>query len=302
MNFQKITSVIKQNLFFYVIGFCIILGIKLFYSGAGSDELKWILAPTTRLVTLFSGIPFVYESNVGYVNHSLRFLIAPSCSGIQFMNITIATLIFSFVHRICGGADVQNKTKPSHVFGKGLCFTMASIVISYLLTILVNGMRIVLAIYIPRLMEDRNIYISFLTPERLHTAIGTFVYFVSLLTIYRIAGYISLKAAPKSTQDECLSSAELSCTELSRTEQESLHKTLISIASKCISPVFWYLFIVLGIPFLNRAYQKSGEKFIEYTVLVTSVCLLVLLVFVLLGMVHRLPNNKVVHDKNCSRQ
>lgn len=268
MSFQKITSVIKQNLFFYVIGFGIILGIKLFYSGAGSDELKWILAPTTRLVTLFSGIPFVYESNVGYVNHSLRFLIAPSCSGIQFMNITIATLIFSFVHRICGGGDAQNKTKPFHTFGKGLCYTMASIVVSYLLTILVNGMRIVLAIYIPRLMEDGNIYISFLTPERLHTAIGTFIYFVSLLTIYRIADYISLKAAPKSTQDECLSLTEFFC------------------------PVFWYFFIVLGIPFLNRAYQKGGEKFIEYTVLVTSVCLLVLLVFVFLGMVHKLTKRQ----------
>lgn len=267
MNLRKIAAVIKQNFFFYLIGFCIIIGIKLFSRNAGSDELRWLLAPTTRLVNLFSGIPFVYESNVGYVNHSLRFLIAPSCSGIQFMNIMIATLIFSFVHRIGGN---------SHAFGKRLCFTIVCVIISYLLTVLVNGMRIILAIYIPRLMEDQNIYISFLTPEKLHTAIGTFVYFVSLLTIYRIASYISQKAAPKPTQNE------LSCT-----EPDSLRGMFTSIVGKCISPAFWYFFIVLGIPFLNRAYQKGGENFIEYTALVTSICLLVLLASCLLGMAHK---------------
>lgn len=240
MNFQKIVSLIKQNIFFYLIGFCIIIGIKLFCRNAGSDELRWLLAPVTGLVSLFSGIPFVYEQNAGYVNHSLRLLIAPSCSGIQFMNIMIATLIFSFVHR------VEKRKK--------ILFTAACIPVSYVLTILVNGMRIILAIYIPRFMESQNIYIRFLPPETLHTVIGTFVYFISLLAIYRIAGYLFSK----------------------------------SNYSKCISPAFWYFFIVLGIPFLNRAYQKSGGQFIEYAILITSVCLPVLLIFALLGLARRL--------------
>lgn len=277
MNSQKIMRNIKQNYIFYCIGFLLIFGMKYFYSRAGSDELKWLLAPTTRLVTLLSGIPFVYERGAGYVNHSLRFLIAPSCCGIQFMIITIATLIFSFVHRM-GATESTKKAKPFPALGRGLLWTFGSIAASYLVTILVNGMRIILAIYIPVLLENANIQNFFLTPGQLHTAIGTFVYFVSLLTIYRIAGYISLKLSPESTRDAISSCGE----------QNHSGKLLPPIARKCLSPVFWYLFIVLGIPFLNRAYQKGNEKFMEYTILVTSICLSVLLVFGLLGLAYRL--------------
>ncbi len=54
---QKIIAVIKKNLIFYLLGILLIVGIKYFYRGAGSDELRWLLAPTTYLVTLLCGIP-----------------------------------------------------------------------------------------------------------------------------------------------------------------------------------------------------------------------------------------------------
>lgn len=228
---QKIIAVIKKNLIFYLLGILLIVGIKYFYRGAGSDELRWLLAPTTYLVTLLCGIPFVYESNAGYVNHSLRFLIAPSCCGIQFMLIIMATLIFSFIHRT----------------EKKLCWMSASIGISYLLTIFVNAMRIVLAIYIPAFLEKTKLQGLCGTPEQLHTAIGVCVYFTSLLAVYHIAEAIFSKTA-----------------------------------SKCLSPVFWYFFIVLGIPFLNRSYRQDGGKFGQYALLVTSVCMVILFTTMLL--------------------
>lgn len=247
---------VRENIIFYLTGFLLIVGIKYFYRGAGSDELRWLLAPTTRLVTLFCGIPFVYESNAGYVNHSLRFLIAPSCCGIQFMLITMAVLIFSFIHHI----GVENNSSKSQIlipaWGRKLCWMLISIGSSYLFTVLVNALRIILAIYLPVFLENTKLQHLCGTPEQLHTAIGVCVYFTSLLTIYHIAEIVLSKIAP-----DCHTVPKCGC--------------------KCISPVFWYFFIVLGIPFLNRASRQEGGKFGQYALLVTSVCLAVALVAIL---------------------
>lgn len=93
-------AILRQNGIFYLTGMLIILGIKLFYSKASIPDLKWILAPTSLWVRILSGIPFDYEPGSGYVSHSFRFIIAPSCSGVQFMLIAAATLLYSFVHRM----------------------------------------------------------------------------------------------------------------------------------------------------------------------------------------------------------
>ncbi|MCM1187460.1 MAG: exosortase K [Lachnoclostridium sp.] len=239
---QKIITIIKQNLIFYLGGILLIVGIKYFYRGAGSDKLRWLLAPTTRLVTLLCGIPFVYEQDAGYVNHSLRFLIAPSCCGMQFMLITMTMLIFSFIHRIKEESNISKK----------LGWMLASIGFSYVFTILVNAVRIVLAVYIPAFLENTKLQSFCGTPEQLHTAIGVCVYFTSLLIVYHIAESIFSKGS-----------------------------------QKFLSPVFWYFFIVLGIPFLNRAYRQENGKFGQYALLVTSVCAAVLFAAALLRRAYR---------------
>lgn len=112
-------AILRQNGIFYLTGMLIILGIKLFYSKASIPDLKWILAPTSLWVRILSGIPFDYEPGSGYVSHSFRFIIAPSCSGVQFMLIAAATLLYSFVHRM-----------PTRK--KGICWTILSFLISYI--------------------------------------------------------------------------------------------------------------------------------------------------------------------------
>lgn len=245
MKFNKIKSYAIQYWIFYLIGFAVILGLKYYYSRAGSDELTWILAPTAGWVRILSGITFEYEPHVGYVNHYFRFIIAPSCSGIQFMIIAIATLIYSFVHRM-GTAK------------KGFCWLGLSLGASYLLTVFVNGFRIVISIYLPLYLQKTDIYAGWLTPEKLHTTIGTVVYFTSLFTIYHIAGYVSRKIADMPEKE-----------------------------LNCIPPVFWYFSIVLGIPFLNRAYEKDGTKFAEYAMLMTAVCLTIIFLFCSLSMIRK---------------
>ncbi len=232
----------KTNIF-YLIGFAVVLGLKFFYSRAGNDELAWILAPTAWWVRVLSGIPFENEPGIGYVNHSFRFIIAPSCSGIQFMLITIATLIFSFVHRM--------KTLK-----KGFGWIAFSIGFSCLFTIFVNGIRITIAIYLPILLENSGIYRGWLTPDKLHTIIGIVVYFTSLCVVY-----FAIEA-------------------LFRKKDCAGAKSNIGLY---VPPLFWYFFIALGIPFLNRAFQSGHEGFGEYALLITGICLPIIFLFYLIS-------------------
>ncbi|MBD5455422.1 MAG: exosortase K [Lachnospiraceae bacterium] len=235
MNLQNIKTLIKENLIYYLTGFLIVFGLKLFYSKADCDMLTWILAPTARWVSILSGIPFWYEPGMGYVNYGLKFIIASSCSGVSFMIITIATLIFSFVHRF---------DRPQKKAG----WILGSIIFSYLYTVFVNGLRIILAIYIPLNLEEKGFISRYLTAARLHTLIGTVVYFTALLTIYNVTGYLFQGTAVR----------------------------------KCFSPVFWYFLMVLGVPLLNRANRSNSMKFADYTVLITITCAIILLIFMVL--------------------
>lgn len=281
MDLKNIKTAIRQNFIFYLTGFLVIFTLKYFYSKAGSDELTWILTPTTRWVSILSGISFTYISGTGYINHNLKYIIAPSCCGIQFMIITIAMLVFSFVHRMKM---------------KGVFWTLGSIAFSFPITVFVNGLRIILAVYIPLYLEDLQFYSHILTPDRLHTLIGTVVYFTALLIIYHLADSFSLKISSlsktaSSPAKTAIDEAVLAKPCVEKAGQSSdCCRQLIRI---CLPPVFWYFFIVLGIPFLNRAYKNGPRSFMEFAVLITSVCFIIILFLCLLLMLlGRLHNQK----------
>src|SRR5262249_20942404 len=42
--------------------------LKYFYSTASVNQLRWILAPTTRMVEIVTGDRFQFESHAGYIN------------------------------------------------------------------------------------------------------------------------------------------------------------------------------------------------------------------------------------------
>lgn len=128
---------------------------------------------------------------------------------------------------------------------KKLCWTAFVFPCSYVLTILVNTIRILLSIYLPVMIEryfpQKNPAEGFFTPARLHTLIGTFVYFTSLCIIYHLAGLIIRRPF-----------------------------------RKFFPPAFFYLALVLGVPLLNGALQNSSSQFEEYALLVLAVCLTVM--------------------------
>ena len=243
----------KQYLVFYVIGCAVVFGLKLFYSGATVDDLNWIMAPTAWWVRILSNTAFIWEEHIGYVNHDLRFIIAAACSGVQFMTIVAAVLIFPFVHRM-------GTTK------RGFVWIISCLCFSYLYTVFTNGFRIVLSIYLPILLQNSGVFGSdYLSPERLHTIIGTGVYFASLVILYRAAGTLANCIAPAHEADKPR-----------------------AIFPHALQPLFWYATIALGIPFLNSAYRSNDTQFTEYALLIIAVCTAVLVLFCLISSVRKL--------------
>ncbi len=262
---------LRQNIVLYITGCFLILGMKYLYSTADCEGLRWILGPTARWVETLSGIPFIYEPGLGYANHGLRFLIAPSCSGVQFLIITAAMLIFSFTHlvtesRLAAKSRLMDGHRSQAIrrAALGLGWIALSLLLSYGFTIFVNGLRIVVAIYLPSFFERYGALHGLLTPDRLHTMIGAVVYFAALLTVHRLVGLFFYR-------DD-------------RTEKD---RPTMRIARKCLSPVFWYFFIVLGVPFLNRAYHKNHGQFAEFALLVTLCCGCVLLLYCIGAMIRK---------------
>lgn len=231
--------VMKKNLFLYIPAVLAVLAVKIYYRTADSDMLLWILAPTAWWVGVLSGIPFEKAAHVGYVSHEYRFIIAASCSGVRFLLLIFAMLVFSFTHL-------------ANARGKKICWLGFSAVFSYVAAVFVNGIRITISIYLPLFLMDKKLMSGWLTAERLHTVIGTAVYFSMLFVIYYLARRFFNRFFGRTD-----------CTEL----QEINGKK-----GGFIVPVFWYFVMVLGIPFAGRLYRNDWAGFWQYAVLVIAVC------------------------------
>lgn len=165
----------KKNLVIYISAIIAVVVIKMYYRTADSEQLFWILAPTTKWVQILSGISFEKIVQVGYVSHEYRFIIAPSCSGVRFLLIAFIMMVFTFTSRM------DSLRKKIYWLGFSAIF-------SYIATIFVNGIRITVSIYLPLVLADREILPAWITAEQLHTVIGTTVYFSMLFAVYYLAG------------------------------------------------------------------------------------------------------------------
>jgi exosortase K len=144
--------------------------LKLYYSTASAEELRWILAPTTALVELLSGISFEFESQAGYLSRERGFLIASSCAGVNF-------LITAFLMLTLGKLLGERSEHTAWSF-----IPMAAI-IAYLATLVANTARIGVALWLQR----RSGEINWLTPAQLHRFEGIFIYFGFLLLLFVIS-------------------------------------------------------------------------------------------------------------------
>jgi exosortase K len=152
-----------------VVLMCVFM-LKLYYSTASADQLRWILAPTTAVVELINGASFEFESHAGYISRDRSFLIANSCAGVNFL---IAAFLMLSMRKLL--SDPSKKI----VWG----FITSSAIIAYLVTIVANATRISVALWLQGISAE----IGGLNPYQLHRFEGIFIYFGFLLLLFVIS-------------------------------------------------------------------------------------------------------------------
>src|ERR1051326_5637088 len=66
-------------------GIAVAVLLKAFYSTASVNDLRWLLAPATWLVSIVDGETFTFEDYSGYLNSDGSFIIAAPCAGMNFL-------------------------------------------------------------------------------------------------------------------------------------------------------------------------------------------------------------------------
>jgi exosortase K len=143
---------------------------KLYYSTAGVNQLRWILAPTTAAVELVSGSRFEFESHAGYINGERSFVIAASCAGVNFLITAFLMLSLSKLWRY-RAQDTAWRVIPC----AALC--------AYLATLVTNTARISTAL----LLHGAPLETGWLSPNQLHRLEGILIYFGSLLLLFMVS-------------------------------------------------------------------------------------------------------------------
>jgi exosortase K len=143
---------------------------KHYYSNASAGELGWILAPTAKLVSLLSGAHFVYEAGAGWVDRNVTFIIAPACAGVNFALAAFLALTIGWLSSM--------RTWRTTVKRLLLAASLA-----YVATLVVNTLRIVIAIALHRGTIDVGDY----DHAEIHRIEGIVVYLGGLCGLYAIA-------------------------------------------------------------------------------------------------------------------
>ena len=204
------------------------LALKQHYSTASADQLRWILAPTTACVELISGRCFEFESHAGYMSSDHGFLIAASCAGVNFL---ITAFLMLSARKLLSGWST----------GIAWGFIPAAAAIAYLVTVVANTTRIVVALRLQQMSGE----FGGLNPNQVHRFEGIFIYFLFLLLLFVVSEHVS--------------SARRS-----------------SLFRQCFVPLVVYYATTLGVPLANGANRK-GSEFWEYSVFVLVVPLILIL-------------------------
>lgn len=146
--------------------------LKLYYSTASANQLRWILAPTTACVELVCGASFTFESHAGYISEDRSFLIAPSCAGVNFL---ITAFLMLSMRKLL--------SDPSKNIAWGFIPTTA--MTAYLVTLVANTTRISIALW-PDPAEG-----GWLSPYQLHRFEGIFIYFGFLQLLFIVSETMS---------------------------------------------------------------------------------------------------------------
>ena len=137
--------------------------LKSYYAEASANDLRWILGPTTVLVERMTGCSFEFEAGAGYISKANFFLIAPSCSGVNFLMTSFLMLSLKWIWSF--------RSKTDQILSFPLAATIA-----FLATLLANSVRISLAMRFQTLNNGP-----------FHRIEGIVIYFGFLLILFLLA-------------------------------------------------------------------------------------------------------------------
>jgi exosortase K len=159
----------------YSSAFALAYAVKHHCSTAGADQLAFLLRPTAALVGYATAHEFVPERGAGFFCRELPLMIAPVCSGANFLIVAFTTLVLGFSART---------ERP----GRKLAWFFASAGLAYVATLLINAGRITLSLGLAEPLRD-----TALSPAALHRLLGVVTYLGGLLALYAIAGRLFAK-------------------------------------------------------------------------------------------------------------
>jgi exosortase K len=170
---------VKTKLCVVAVTALVIWGMKRHYGEARADDLWWILTPTAQLVGVMTGTAFVPVTSEGYVSHERLFVIEKSCAGINFMVAAFGMLVFAVCQRARTGTS-------------GACVLGGSLLASYAAAVLVNAVRITIAMW----LAEHPTALSSVSAAQIHRVEGIAVYFAGLVLLYELVQRVARLAAP----------------------------------------------------------------------------------------------------------
>jgi exosortase K len=170
---------VKTKLCVLAVMALVIWGMKRHYADARADDLRWILSPTTQVVSVATGTAFVWQPGEGYFSRDRLFLIEKSCAGINFMVAAFGMLTLVLVQRAGSG-------------GSAARVVCVSLLASYGAAVLVNAVRIAVAMW----LAGHPAALSAFSAADVHRVEGIVVYFGGLVLLYELVQRLDRRAVP----------------------------------------------------------------------------------------------------------
>jgi len=206
-------------------------GVKLYYSTASVNQLRWILAPTSAIVELVSSSRFEFESYAGYINSDRSFVIAASCAGVNFLITSFLMLSLRELWR-------DRSRNISWAFIPVAAF------FAYVATLIANTVRISTALRLRQMSFET----SWLSPSELHRLEGIVIYFGFLLLLFLLNE--RLRTGKASDRTQTVASAGLNAGLTKGGMQRRLFK-------QALFPLLIYYATTLGVPLVNGAFRRG---------------------------------------------
>jgi exosortase K len=154
--------------------------LKRHYADATTDALSWILTPSAHLVSLVTGVAFTAVPGEGYFSAERMFLIEKACAGVNFMIAAFALVAFALLHH-------------ARTIRSGAAMVGISLGASYLAALVVNTVRIVIAMW----LAAHPAGWSSLSAADIHRLEGITVYFGGLWLLYALVRRVDQPASPE---------------------------------------------------------------------------------------------------------